>query len=986
MSCFLSYTSSITGDCSNANLGAFTIEIDGTAPNYTIQWLSPTTGSTLLGVGVTSYTQTNLSAGTYSFNVVDSCFPTNTILPINIFISNGTFVSVTNIEDTICGSNNGSLTATTSNFYGNSSFSLYNNITGLITTVSPNYNSYVFSNISSGTYYVIADDGGGCTGKSESVIIKNSNNLSFGFYKINNAGCSVDSGKIFITGLTGTPPYTYLWSNGGITDSITGLTGGSYTVTVTDNTGCSISDGTVIYDVEPVGLGALYLTQPSCFTADGEVQIIINGGTAPFYYLGSNGVTNITFDRTVTFTGLGPGGFTIQVTDAGLCNFSTSTKLLTPKGMSTINVEITNSKCNDFSGLIGPITVFGGTSPYTYSLTDSSGNIKTNTVYQSNWLFDGLSADTYTLSITDNGSCSFTSAYTINNTILFDLTTFTTGTTCNGSNGSVRLEITSGGTPPYLYEINGSTIKTSLTSYTFNNLTSGNYTASVTDRLFCKQSHPFTIDNSNTVDFHLLSTNSLDNDGSITAYITNGQPPFILYWSGNVGGQTGLTVNNLSVGDYSLRVVDDNGCSKSKKISIGGSSRYGSTGYFNVGSSNQFNQPIFVESTPKQLLSEGYNQIILDSPGNTNCILSAATFQVFVYVGSYTNSSVFYNSTGLLDYPSDELWYNTVQTLLESLPSIGSVSINSITNTIVVESNNEDTSVSNSEISVVMRIDYEIECVCPVPTPTPTNTPTNTVTPTVTRTPGLSPTLTPTVTNTPTVTRTVTPSVTPTTTPTMTVTPSTKIMYYVYLECGTNNEIKNNVVIQPVPAIPTNVVGNVIFDSKNSICWELVNISDNLSQLQNIYQYNAYYNSNYFTEVYGTIFSNSKGKTACGECDNYVKGLEVMSIPKCDFNIRNWSNCVDSNTQGEIYVNDVTVYSFNQSFDSNLYTSNLTVNNGDSIRIHLIVPLESTITLNTELTSGNETRTITNEDFTLNLIVNCSEKTQKIDIFSTCIG
>ena len=72
MSCFLSYTSSITGDCSNTNLGAFTIEIDGTAPDYTIQWLSPTTGSTSLGVGVTSYTQTNLSAGTYSFNVVDS--------------------------------------------------------------------------------------------------------------------------------------------------------------------------------------------------------------------------------------------------------------------------------------------------------------------------------------------------------------------------------------------------------------------------------------------------------------------------------------------------------------------------------------------------------------------------------------------------------------------------------------------------------------------------------------------------------------------------------------------------------------------------------------------------------------------------------------------------------------------------------------------------------------------------------------------------
>lgn len=243
---------------------------------------------------------------------------------------------------------------------------------------------------------------------------------------------------------------------------------------------------------------------------------------------------------------------------------------------------------------------------------------------------------------------------------------------------------------------------------------------------------------------------------------------------------------------------------------------------------------------------------------------------------------------------------------------------------------------------------------------------------------------TPTPTPTNTVTPTVTPTNTPTNTPGMSPTPTAKIMYYVYLQCGTKNEILNNVVIQPVPAIPTNVVGNVIFDSKNSICWELIDISDNLSQLQNIYQYNTYYNNNYFTEVYGTIFSNSKGKTACGECNKYTKELEAISIPNCDFNIRNWSNCVDSNTQGEIYVNDVTVYSFNQSFDSNLYTSNLTVNNGDYIRIHLIVPMDSSITLNTELTSGVETRTITNEDFTLNLIVNCSEKTQKIDIFSTC--
>jgi hypothetical protein len=517
MSCFLSYTSSITGDCSNANLGAFTIGVLGNAPDYTIQWVSPITGTTDLGAGVTAYTQTNLSAGTYSFNIIDSCISGNTILPVNIFISTGTSVSITNIENTICDANNGSLTVTTSNFYGQATFNLYNNVTGLISNTVLNQNSCVFTNLGYGTYYVIANDGGGCTGKSESIIIKQSSNLSFGLYKVDNAGCGVDSGKLFITGLTGTPPYTYLWSNGETGDSITGLTSGAYTVTITDGSNCSTSNTQVINNISQVGLGAIYLTQPTCFTADGNIKIIITGGTAPFYYLGSNGVTNITFDRNVIFSGLGPGFFTIQVVDAGLCTFTTSTSLLTPRGMSTVAVDLTHSTCNNFSGIIGPIQVIGGTSPYTYSLTDSIGNTNSVTIYQSNWLFDGLSADTYVLSITDNGGCLFTSTYTVNNYILFDLTVLTTGTTCNNNNGSVKLEITSGGTPPYIYEINGSRIKTSLTSYTFNNLTSGNYIASVTDMSFCKQSKYFTIDNSNTVDFHLLSTNSLNNDGSITA-------------------------------------------------------------------------------------------------------------------------------------------------------------------------------------------------------------------------------------------------------------------------------------------------------------------------------------------------------------------------------------------------------------------------------------------------------------------------------------
>lgn len=901
MSCFLSYTSSIIGDCNNTNSGAFTIDIIGDAPNYTIQWLSPITGTTLLGPGITAYTQTSLSAGTYSFNIIDSCSLTNTVLPVNIYISSGTCVSIMDVKNTLCDNDNGALTATTSNFYGDVRFSLYNESTGLISTQNSNNNYYVFNNLPSGIYYVIADDGGGCTGKSENVIIKNSSNLSFGLYKVDDAGCAVNSGKLLITGLTGTPPYTYLWSNGSTDDNITGLTSGTYSVTVTDSSKCSVSKTEVISSVPQVGLGALYLTQPTCFTADGEVEIIITGGTPPFYYLGSNGVTNVTFDRTVTFTGLGPGSFNIQVTDAGLCNFTTSTKLLTPKGMSTISVDITHSKCNDFSGIIGPINVFGGTSPYTYTITDSSGNVNSETIYQTTWSFDGLSADTYTLSITDNGGCTFTSAYTINNQVLFGLTVSTTGTTCGGNNGSVYLEITSGGTPPYIYQINGSVITTTLTSYTFNNLVSGNYTASVTDSSFCKQSKPFTINSSNTVDFHLLGVDSTNNNGSISAYITNGQPPFTLYWSGDssvVSGQTGLTITNLLPGEYSLRIVDNNGCSKIKKTRVNGFSEYTSTGYFNICESKSLDQPIILETGPKQILNEGYNQIILDSPGYTNCVLSSATFQALAYVGDESNSTVFYNSNSLLDYPSDELWYNTIKTLIESLPQIGNVEIDSIKNTVVVTTNCEETSLINADISVVMRIDYEIVCEygCQ-PTPTPTSTITPTPTPTVSLTPGLTPTITPTNTKTP----TPTPTNTKTPTPTPTITPSTNITYYVYQRCGTTPSPFNNVIIQPIYAIPNNVVGDVILDLNDNTCWELIDVSIlSISQLQNIYQYNTYFSTNYFTLIYGTIFNNLN---PCEDCYKYVEAIPEPNSDKYvlvgPFNTQSEA-CVAGNQTGSV--------------------------------------------------------------------------------------
>ena len=317
MACNLSYNISITGDCTNSFAGGFTLDILGDSPPYTIQWVSPITNVIPLGANVTTYEKIFLSAGTHSFNIVDSCLP-NTVLPVNVTISSGTCTSIDSHTDTLCGLNNGSLTASTTYLYGNATFSLYETTSGLISSTSPYSNIAEFTSLSAGTYYVIADDGAGCTGMSETCIIKTSTTINYDLFVVNDAGCTINSGKIFISGLTGNPPYTYLWSNGEFGDSLTGLTAGTYSVTVTDNSGCGVSKSATVDLVNPVSIGSLFVTQPSCFASDGEVTVIVVDGTAPFYYLASNGESIVTFDRTVIFTSLAPGGFSVEVTDAGL--------------------------------------------------------------------------------------------------------------------------------------------------------------------------------------------------------------------------------------------------------------------------------------------------------------------------------------------------------------------------------------------------------------------------------------------------------------------------------------------------------------------------------------------------------------------------------------------------------------------------------------------------------------------------------------------
>ena len=709
MACPLSYTLSVTGDCSNLGAGAVQFDIIGTAPSYTV---SGDSGIHLIPMSGTTYLETGLTAGDYLFSITDSCLPSNTEIFVNVYISSGTCVGITGIENTICGLDNGSLTAQTSNYYGSATFDLYGSY-GLISSVNSFTNTYVFDSLSADTYYVIADDGGGCTGKSETCIIKSSSTLDYGFYVINDTPCNSTPtsgvGKIFVTGLTGVGPYTYVWSNGETTSSISGLTAGTYSVTVTDSTGCNTIKATIVGKVDSPGVGAIYVTPPSCFASDGEVTIVVTGGTAPFYYSSSTGVIAITLSNTYTFVGVPAGLYSISVTDAGLCKFTTSTFVSTPSSFSVVSITTTNSNCNDVGGSIN-VQLTAGSPPYTYTLTDSSGNTQNYTTSSPTWVFNGLSSGVYTLTITDSsGTCTYINNYTISNTIKFIVTGETTGTTCNLSNGAVTLGV-SGGSGTYRYEITGQPfIDSGFSSYTYTNLSSGSYVGSVTDLTdFCVQYINFNIAASTSVDFTLFPINTTTgNDGEIYAFITSGTPPFTLNWSSNVNGQTGLHMTGLTAGTYTLTTIDSSGCTQTRNVEVGGYSRFNTTQTYNI-CTDVFAQSGLLVRGPKQMLIEGFYDL---TSGDTNCILNQAIFTIETILSGETKTQSFYTGTTLNDSPSLFVWGEVVTELLQSYGHIGEVIANVIDNNVQIFTDcNSELPLMDVNAIVNLKISYDISC------------------------------------------------------------------------------------------------------------------------------------------------------------------------------------------------------------------------------------------------------------------------------------
>jgi len=715
----INYSYSIIGDCSNTSAGTISLFYTASTPPLSITWVNPT-GGTFVDQQITTnpYQITNLNSGLYQFLLLDSDPITRSQIQVDVFVTSSCTITLETYQNTSCGLDNGILIASIPlNYYGNL-ISLYRKQNGtdvLVTSATTNETVQYFSNLQSGLYYAVAVDYGGCTGISNSCSIGQSSNLTFGLFSTNNAACTIQSGQIFVTGLTGVGPYTYQWSgsipNNQTGSTITGLTSSSYGVTITDSQGCSSTKLTSISNSLPLAVVSYTQVPPTCFQNNGEVTFYISGGSAPYNYLLSNGQSQSLITNQVTFTGLSAGDYNLIVTDSGLCTADGNFSLRTPSLFTIISTVKVDASCNTLGSIT--YTLYGGAPPYSYVLS-SSTQIITQNVNVNTTTFSNLNANTYNLTINDlNNICQYSEQFIINNQSHFNISLIPTLSTCRSNNGTIEVNIVdpymTGMTFQYSLSNGMVSIPTTSTTYTFSNLIEGIYLVTVTDETTCTVTGVTAVNYTEPYKVFLYPTDCINgNEGTITALVQETDGPYNLTWSNNVNGQTGIFVTGLTAGTYTLTVSGQNNCITSRSVDITCPPK-GVTSY-----SFKYSKGV-KETTPttklslKNMMYSGYTSLVSNS---SNCTLSSATFNFKVDIGGTEYEFPFYYTESFNDIPDLNYFAPIIESSILTIPNIESCTVDADKNTINILAKADLTTeyYKGETISFTIKIYFVIKC------------------------------------------------------------------------------------------------------------------------------------------------------------------------------------------------------------------------------------------------------------------------------------
>ncbi len=437
--------------CAGGANGAATVTPSGGKQPYSYAWnTSP---------AQTTPVVSNLVAGSYSIVIMDSngCTKSSTITiaqPALLTASS----SITNVS--CYGGVNGTASVTASG--GTMPYSyLWNTF--------PSQAAAIATGLPAGNYTATVSDAKGCTA-IVSATIAQPTRLSLSTTKTAVSCYGLNNGTATAIAAGGTMPYSYGWSTAPAQTAATasGFGAGTFSVTVTDDKGCTASDSVSI--TQPAQLtGSFMPSRLACFgDKNGTAAATVSGGTPPYAYAWNTSPVQ----TSATATGLVAGTYSLSATDANGCTITLIDSVQQPSKVIA-TAAITHAQCYGAMGAIAMLPS-GGTPPYAYVWNVSPNANTPNS--------GPLPAGAYTTTITDSAGCALTIAAVIAQPQKLTLTGSVVKQPCKwGAEGTLSVTV-SGGTAPYAYLWNTVPRQTSPLA---SKLTTGSYRVVVTDSAGC---------------------------------------------------------------------------------------------------------------------------------------------------------------------------------------------------------------------------------------------------------------------------------------------------------------------------------------------------------------------------------------------------------------------------------------------------------------------------------------------------------------------
>lgn len=517
--------------CNGGSTGSITVTATGGTAPYSYN----------RGTGSQSSNVFNgLVAGSYTVTVTDANGCTTTTAAS---ITQPTTLSATNTKTNVAcnGGSTGSITVTAT---GGTSPYTYNRGTG-------SQSSNVFNGLTAGSYTVTITDANGCTATTAATITQPTA-LSATNSKTNVLCNGASTGSITVTATGGTSPYTYNRGTGSQSSNVfNGLAAGSYTVTVTDANGCTATTTASITQPTTITTNAT-ANGESCAGNDGTATVTASGGTGTLTYLWSNGQT------AATATGLTAGNYNFTVTDANGCQKTGSA--IVPDNCNPCSITTTtsfnNPACNNDCNGTATITPTSGTAPYAFVWSNGSSSATAS----------GLCAGSYSVTVSDAAGCTATGSFSLSNPTVVQATASTTQqVNCFGAATGAAQASATGGTGSYTFNWSNSA-----TGASISNLSAATYTVTATDANGCSATAVTSVTQpTSAVDATATATNASCGgvaDGSVTATATGGNSGYTFAWS---NGGSGVTINNVVSGTYTVTVTDANGCTDVASATVG---------------------------------------------------------------------------------------------------------------------------------------------------------------------------------------------------------------------------------------------------------------------------------------------------------------------------------------------------------------------------------------------------------------------------------